>query len=152
MKLEITKDLIINQIYKFTESDLKYLESVSKVFSEFGSYIPQSDIDNYEFDNVYVYDNLEDLLDRSLGLFRSTLIELLWKINYFKIDDHLKVDITEHLVLTKDCVYLPLENLYLNCNIGDLIIMIDIYNGKVLSIDPSYTIKLVVHDDEIYTM
>ena len=150
MKLEITKDLIINQIYKFTESDLKYLESVSKVFSEFESYIPQSDIDNYEFyDSIY---DPEDLLDRSLGLFRSMLIELLWKINYFKIDDHLKVDITEHLVLTKDCVYLPLENLYLNCNIGDLIIMIDIYNEKVLSIDPSYTIKLVVHDDETYTI
>ena len=150
MKLEITKDLIINQIYRFTASDLEYLESVSKVFSEFGSYIPQSDIDNYEFDDV-LYD-LENLLDRSLGLFRSMLIELLWKINYFKIDDHLKVDITEHLVLTKDCVYLPLENLYLNCNIGDLIIMIDIYNGKVLSIDPSYTIKVVVRDDEIYTI
>lgn len=150
MKLEITKDLIINQIYKFTASDLEYLESVSKVFSEFGSYIPQSDIDNYEFDDS-VYDP-EDLLDRSLGLFRSILIELLWKINYFKIDDHLKVYITEHLVLTKDCVYLPLENFYLNCNIGDLIIMIDIYNKKVLSIDPSYTIKLVVRDDEIYTM
>lgn len=149
MKLEITKDLIINQIYRFTASDLEYLESVSKVFSEFGSYIPQSDIDNYGFDDVY---DLEDLLDRSLGLFRSMLIELLWKINYFKIDDHLKVDITEHLVLTKDCVYLPLENLYLNCNIGDLIIMIDIYNEKVLRIDPSYTIKLVVHDDEIYTI
>ena len=150
MKLEITKDLIINQIYKFTASDLEYLESVSKVFSEFGSYIPQSDIDNYEFDDS-VYDP-EDLLDRSLGLFRSILIELLWKTNYFKINDHLKVYITEHLVLTKDCVYLPLENLYLNCNIGDLIIMIDIYNEKVLRIDPSYTIKLVVHDDEIYTM
>ena len=150
MKLEITKDLIINQIYKFTASDLEYLESVSKVFSEFGSYIPQSDIDNYEFDDS-VYDP-EDLLDRSLGLFRSILIELLWKTNYFKIDDHLKVDITEHLVLTKDCVYLPLENFYLNCNIGDLIIMIDIYNEKVLSIDPSYTIKLVVHDDETYTI
>ena len=150
MKLEITKDLIINQIYKFTESDLKYLESVSKVFSEFESYIPQSDIDNYEFDDS-IYDP-EDLLDRSLGLFRSTLIELLWKTNYFKIEDHLKVYITEHLVLTKDCVYLPLENLYLNCNIGDLIIMIDIYNEKVLRIDPSYTIKLVVHDDEIYTI
>ena len=150
MKLEITKDLIINQIYKFTASDLEYLESVSKVFSEFGSYIPQSDIDNYEFDDS-VYDP-EDLLDRSLGSFRSILIELLWKTNYFKIDDHLKVDITEHLVLTKDCVYLPLENFYLNCNIGDLIIMIDIYNKKVLSIDPSYTIKLVVRDDEIYTM
>lgn len=150
MKLEITKDLIINQIYKFTASDLEYLESVSKVFSEFGSYIPQSDIDNYEFDDS-VYDP-EDLLDRSLGLFRSILIELLWKTNYFKIDDYLKVYITEHLVLAKDCVYLPLENFYLNCNIGDLIIMIDIYNKKVLSIDPSYTIKLVVHDDEIYTM
>ena len=150
MKLEITKDLIINQIYKFTESDLKYLESVSKVFSEFGSYIPQSDIDNYEFDDS-MYDP-EDLLDRSLGLFRSMLIELLWKTNYFKIEDHLKVYITEHLVLAKDCVYLPLENLYLNCNIGDLIIMIDIYNEKVLRIDPSYTIKLVVHDDETYTI
>ena len=150
MKLEITKDLIINQIYKFTASDLEYLESVSKVFSEFGSYIPQSDIDNYEFDDS-VYDP-EDLLDRSLGLFRSILIELLWKTNYFKIDDHLKVDITEHLVLTKDCVYLPLENFYLNCNIGDLIIMIDIYNKKVLSIDPSYTIKVVVRDDEMYTI
>ena len=150
MKLEITKDLIINQIYKFTASDLEYLESVSKVFSEFGSYIPQSDIDNYEFDDS-VYDP-EDLLDRSLGLFRSILIELLWKINYFKIDDHLKVYITEHLVLTKDCVYLPLENFYLNCNIGDFIIMIDIYNEKVLSIDPSYTIKLVVHNDETYTI
>ena len=150
MKLEITKDLIINQIYKFTASDLTYLESVSKVFSEFGSYIPQSDIDNYEFDDS-VYDP-EDLLDRSLGLFRSILIELLWKTNYFKIDDYLKVYITEHLVLAKDCVYLPLENFYLNCNIGDLIIMIDIYNKKVLSIDPSYTIKLVVHDDETYTI
>ena len=150
MKLEITKDLIINQIYKFTASDLEYLESVSKVFSEFGSYIPQSDIDNYEFDDSVYYP--EDLLDRSLGLFRSILIELLWKTNYFKIDDYLKVYITEHLVLTKDCVYLPLENFYLNCNIGDLIIMIDIYNKKVLSIDPSYTIKLVVHDDEIYTI
>ena len=150
MKLEITKDLIINQIYKFTASDLTYLESVSKVFSEFGSYIPQSDIDNYEFDDS-VYDP-EDLLDRSLGLFRSILIELLWKTNYFKIDDYLKVYITEHLVLAKDCVYLPLENFYLNCNIGDLIIIIDIYNEKVLSIDPSYTIKLVVHDDETYTI
>ena len=149
MKLEITKDLIINQIYKFTASDLEYLESVSKVFSEFGSYIPQSDIDNYEFDDIFY---LEDLLDRSKGVFRLMLIDLLWKTNYFKIDDHLKVDITEHLVLTKDCVYLPLENFYLNCNIGDLIIMIDIYNKKVLSIDPSYTIKLVVRDDEIYTM
>ena len=150
MKLEITKDLVINQIYKFKVSDLTYLESVSKVFSEFGSYIPQSDIDNYEFDDSVYYP--EDLLDRSLGLFRSILIELLWKTNYFKIDDYLKVYITEHLVLTKDCVYLPLENFYLNCNIGDLIIMIDIYNKKVLSIDPSYTIKLVVHDDEIYTI
>ena len=150
MKVEITKDLVINQIYKYKVSDLTYLESVSKVFSEFGSYISQSDIDNYEFDDS-IYDP-EDLLDRSLGLFRSTLIELLWKTNYFKIEDHLKVYITEHLVLTKDCVYLPLENLYLNCNIGDLIIMIDIYNEKVLRIDPSYTIKLVVHDDEIYTI
>ena len=150
MKLEITKDLIINQIYKFTESDLKYLESVSKVFSEFGSYIPQSDIDNYEFDDS-IYDP-EDLLDRSLGLFRSMLIELLWKTNYFKVNDYFKLIITEHLVLTKDCVYLPLENLYLNCNIGDLIIIIDIYNEKVLSIDPSYTIKLVVRDDEVYTI
>lgn len=150
MKLRITKDLIINQIYKFTASDLEYLESVSEVFSEFGSYIPQSDIDNYEFDDS-IYDP-EDLLDRSLGLFRSILIELLWKTNYFEIDDYLKVDITENLVLAKDCVYLPLENFYLNCSIGDLIIMIDIYNGKVLSIDPSYTIKLVVHDDETYTI
>ena len=48
MKLEITKDLIINQIYRFTASDLEYLESVSKVFSEFGSYIPQSNIDDYD--------------------------------------------------------------------------------------------------------
>ena len=150
MKLEITKDLIINQIYKFTESDLKYLESVSKVFSEFGSYIPQSDIDNYEFDDS-MYDP-EDLLDRSLGLFRSILIDLLWKTNYFRVDDYLKVYITEHLALTKDCVYLPLENFYLKCNIGDLIIMIDTYNEKVLSIDPSYTIRVVVRDDETYTI
>lgn len=149
MKLEITKDLIINQIYKFTASDLKYLESVSEVFSEFGSYIPQSDIDDYEFGDAF---DIEDLLDRSEGIFRLMLVDLLWKTNYFKIDDYLKVDITEHLVLAKDCVYLPLENFYLNCNIGDLIIMIDIYNKKVLSIDPSYTIKLVVHDDEIYTI
>ena len=149
MKLEITKDLIINQIYRFTASDLEYLESVSKVFSEFESYISQNNIDDYEFDAIY---NLEDLLDSSVGLFRFMLVELLWKINYFKVDDYLKVNITEHLVLTKDCIYLPLENFYLNCNIGDLIIMIDIYNEKVLSIDPSYTIKLVVRDDEIYTI
>ena len=149
MKLEITKDLIINQIYRFTASNLEYLESVSKVFSEFGSYISQSDIDDYEFDDVY---DLEDLLDRSVGLFRFMLIELLWKTNYFKVDDYLKVDITEHLVLTKDCIYLPLENFYLKCNIGDLIIMIDTYNEKVLSIDPSYTIKLVIRDDEAYTI
>lgn len=149
MKLEITKDLVINQIYRFTVSNLEYLESVSKVFSEFGSYISQSDIDDYGFDDVY---NLEDLLDRSVGLFRFMLIELLWKTNYFKVDDYLKVDITEHLVLTKDCIYLPLENFYLKCNIGDLIIMIDIYNKKVLSIDPSYTIKLVIRDDEAYMM
>lgn len=71
MKLEITKDLIINQIYRFKASDLEYLESVSKVFSEFGSYISQSDIDDYEFDDVY---DLEDLLDRSVGLFRFMLI------------------------------------------------------------------------------
>ena len=150
MKLEITKDLIINQIYKFTESDLKYLESVSKVFSEFGSYIPQSDIDNYEFDDS-MYDP-EDLLDRSLGLFRSMLIDLLWKTNYFKVNDYFKLIITEHLALTKDCIYLPLENFYLKCNIGDLIIMIDTYNKKVFSIDPSYIIKVVVRDDEMYTI
>ena len=149
MKLEITKDLVINQIYKFKISDLTYLESVSKVFSEFGSYISQSDIDDYEFDDVY---NLEDLLDSSVGLFRFMLIELLWKTNYFKVDDYLKLNITEHLVLTKDCIYLPLEDFYLKCSIGDLIIMIDTYNKKVLSIDPSYTIKVVVHDDEIYTI
>ena len=147
--IEITKDFIVDQIYKFTKSDLTYLESVSKVFSEFGSYISQNNIDDYEFDAIY---NLEDLLDSSVGLFRFMLVELLWKINYFKVDDYLKVNITEHLVLTKDCVYLPLENFYLNCNIGDLIIMIDIYNEKVLRIDPSYTIKLVVRDDEIYTI
>ena len=149
MKLEITKDLVINQIYQFTVSNLEYLESISKVFSEFGSYISQSDIDDYEFDDVY---DPEDLLDRSVGLFRFMLIELLWKTNYFKVDDYLKVDITEHLVLTKDCIYLPLENFYLKCNIGDLIIMIDTYNEKVLSIDPSYTIKLVIRDDEAYMM
>ena len=150
MKLEITKDLIVNQIYRFTASDLKYFESVSKVFSEFENYISQSDIDNYELDDG-VYDP-EDLLDRSLGLFKFMLIELLWKNNYFKVDDYLKVDIIEHLVLAKDCIYLPLENFYLKCNIGDLIIMIDTYNEKVLSIDPSYTIRLVVHDDEVYTI
>ena len=149
MKLEITKDLIVNQIYRFTASDLEYLESVSKVFSEFGSYISQSDIDDYEFDNVY---NIEDLLDSSVGLFRFMLIELLWKTNYFKVDDYLKVNITEHLTLTKDCIYLPLENFYLKCNIGDLIIMIDTYNEKILSINPSYTIKLVIRDDEVYTI
>lgn len=149
MKLEITKDLIVNQIYRFTASDLEYLESVSKVFLEFENYISQSDIDNYEFDDVY---DPEDLLDRSVGLFRFMLIELLWKTNYFKIDDYLKINITEHLALTKDCIYLPLENFYLKCNIGDLIIMIDAYNEKVLSIDPSYTIKLVVRDDEVYTI
>ena len=149
MKLRITKDLIINQIYKFTESDLEYLESVSKVFLEFENYISQSDIDNYEFDDVY---NPEDLLDRSVGLFRFMLIELLWKVNYFKIDDYLKINITEHLALTKDCIYLPLENFYLKCNIGDLITIIDTYNAEVLSIDPSYVIKLVVRDDEVYTI
>ena len=147
--IEITKDFIVDQIYKFTKSDLTYLESVSKVFSEFGSYISQSNIDDYEFDAIY---NLEDLLDSSVGLFRFMLVELLWKTNYFKVDDYLKVNITEHLVLTKDCIYLPLEDFYLNCNIGDLIIMIDIYNEKVLRINPSYTIKLVVRDDEIYTI
>ena len=73
-------------------------------------------------------------------------------INYFKVNDYFKLNITEHLVLIKDCVYLPLENFYLKCNIGDLIIMIDTYNKKVLSIDPSYTIKVVVRDDEIYTI
>lgn len=149
MKLKITKDLIINQIYKFTESDLEYLESVSKVFLEFENYISQSDIDNYEFDDVY---DPEDLLDRSVGLFRFMLIELLWKTNYFKIDDYLKINITEHLALTKDCIYLPLENFYLKCNIGDLITIIDTYNAEVLSIDPSYVIKLVVRDDEVYTI
>ena len=149
MKLEITKDLIINQIYRFTASDLEYLESVSKVFSEFGSYISQSNIDDYEFDDIF---DLEDLLDRSKGVFRLMLIDLLWKINYFKVNDYFKLNITEHLVLTKDCIYLPLENFYLKCNIGDLIIMIDTYNEKVLSIDPSYTIKVVVRDDEIYTI
>lgn len=149
MKLRITKDLIINQIYKFTESDLEYLESVSKVFLEFENYISQSDIDNYEFDDVY---DPEDLLDRSVGLFRFMLIELLWKTNYFKIDDYLKINITEHLALTKDCIYLPLENFYLKCNIGDLITIIDTYNAEVLSINPSYVIKLVVRDDEVYTI
>ena len=149
MKLEITKDLIINQIYRFTASDLEYLESVSKVFSEFGSYISQSDIDDYEFDNVY---NIEDLLDSSVGLFRFMLIDLLWKTNYFKVNDYFKLIITEHLALTKDCIYLPLENFYLKCNIGDLIIMIDTYNEKILSINPSYTIKLVIRDDEMYTI
>ena len=149
MEVKITKDLVINQIYKFTVSDLTYLESVSKVFSEFGSYISQSNIDNYEFDDVF---DIEDYLDRSEGIFRLMLIDLLWKTNYFKVDDYLKVNITEHLTLTKDCVYLPLENFYLKCNIGDLIIKIDIYNKKVLSINPSYTIKLVVCDDEIYTI
>lgn len=149
MKVEITKDLVINQIYKFTVSDLTYLESVSKVFSEFGSYISQSNIDDYEFDDIF---DLEDLLDRSKGVFRLMLIDLLWKINYFKVNDYFKLNITEHLVLIKDCVYLPLENFYLKCNIGDLIIMIDTYNKKVLSIDPSYTIKVVVRDDEIYTI
>ena len=147
--IEITKDFIVDQIYKFTKSDLTYLESVSKVFSEFESYISQNNIDDYEFDAIY---NLEDLLDSSVGLFRFMLVELLWKINYFKVDDYLKVNITEHLVLTKDCIYLPLENFYLKCNVGDLITEIDIYNKKVLSIDPSYTIKLVVRDDEIYTI
>ena len=149
MKLEITKDLIVNQIYRFTASDLEYLESVSKVFSEFGSYISQSDIDDYEFDDIF---DLEDLLDRSKGVFRLMLIDLLWKINYFKVNDYFKLIITEHLALTKDCIYLPLENFYLKCNIGDLIIMIDTYNKKVLSIDPSYTIKVVVRDDEMYTI
>ena len=149
MKIEITKDLVINQIYKFKVSDLTYLESVSKVFSEFGSYISQSNIDDYEFDDIF---DLEDLLDRSKGVFRLMLIDLLWKINYFKVNDYFKLNITEHLVLIKDCVYLPLENFYLKCNIGDLIIMIDTYNKKVLSIDPSYTIKVVVRDDEIYTI
>ena len=149
MKLEITKDLIVNQIYRFTASDLEYLESVSKVFSEFGSYISQSDIDDYEFDDIF---DLEDLLDRSKGVFRLMLIDLLWKINYFKVNDYFKLIITEHLALTKDCIYLPLENFYLKCNIGDLIIMIDTYNNKVLSIDPSYTIKVVVRDDEMYTI
>ena len=149
MEIEITKDLVINQIYKFTVSDLTYLESVSKVFSEFGSYISQSNIDDYEFDDIF---DLEDLLDRSKGVFRLMLIDLLWKINYFKVNDYFKLNITEHLVLTKDCVYLPLENFYLKCNIGDLIIMIDTYNNKVLSIDPSYTIKVVVRDDEMYTI
>ena len=147
--VEITKDFIVDQIYKFTKSDLTYLESVSKVFSEFGSYISQSNIDDYEFDAIY---NLEDLLDSSVGLFRFMLVELLWKTNYFKVDDYLKVNITEHLVLTKDCIYLPLEDFYLKCNVGDLITKIDIYNKKVLSINPSYTIKLVVRDDEIYTI
>ena len=149
MEIEITKDLVINQIYKFTVSDLTYLESVSKVFSEFGSYISQSNIDDYEFDDIF---DLEDLLDRSKGVFRLMLIDLLWKINYFKVNDYFKLNITEHLVLTKDCIYLPLENFYLKCNIGDLIIMIDTYNNKVLSIDPSYTIKVVVRDDEMYTI
>ena len=149
MEVEITKDLVINQIYKFTVSDLTYLESVSKVFSEFGSYISQSNIDDYEFDDIF---DLEDLLDRSKGVFRLMLIDLLWKTNYFKVNDYFKLNITEHLVLTKDCIYLPLENFYLKCNIGDLIIMIDTYNKKVLSIDPSYTIKEVVRDDEIYTI
>ena len=149
MEVEITKDLVINQIYKFTVSDLTYLESVSKVFSEFGSYISQSNIDDYEFDDIF---DLEDLLDRSKGVFRLMLIDLLWKINYFKVNDYFKLNITEHLVLTKDCVYLPLENFYLKCNIGDLIIMIDTYNNKVLSVDPSYTIKVVVRDDEMYTI
>ena len=149
MKLEITKDLIINQIYKFTASDLEYLESVSKVFSEFGSYIPQSDIDNYGFDDVY---DLEDLLDRSEGMFRLMLIDLLWKTNYFKVDDYLKLNITEYITLTKDCIYLPLEIFYLKCSIGDLIIRIDVYNEKVSSIDPSYTIQVVVREDEMYTI
>ena len=149
MEVEITKDLVINQIYKFKVSDLTYLESVSKVFSEFGSYISQSNIDDYEFDDIF---DLEDLLDRSKGVFRLMLIDLLWKINYFKVNDYFKLNITEHLVLTKDCIYLPLENFYLKCNIGDLIIMIDTYNKKVLSIDPSYTIKVVVRDDEMYTI
>ena len=149
MEVEITKDLVINQIYKFTVSDLTYLESVSKVFSEFGSYISQSNIDDYEFDDIF---DLEDLLDRSKGVFRLMLIDLLWKTNYFKVNDYFKLIITEHLALTKDCIYLPLENFYLKCNIGDLIIMIDTYNNKVLSIDPSYTIKVVVRDDEIYTI
>ena len=149
MKLEITKDLVTNQIYRFTVSDLEYLESVSKVFSEFEVYISQSNIDDYEFDDVY---DPEDLLDNSVGLFRFMLIELLWKTNYFKVDDYLKVDITEHLVLTKDCIYLPLENFYLKCNIGDLITIIDTYNAEVLSIDPSYVIKLVIRDDEVYMM
>ena len=149
MEVKITKDLVINQIYKFKVSDLTYLESVSKVFSEFGSYISQSNIDDYEFDDIF---DLEDLLDRSKGVFRLMLIDLLWKTNYFKVNDYFKLNITEHLVLIKDCVYLPLENFYLKCNIGDLIIMIDTYNKKVLSIDPSYTIKVVVRDDEMYTI
>ena len=141
MGVKITKDLVINKIYKFKVSDLTYLESVSKVFSEFGSYISQSNIDDYEFDDVF---DIEDYLDRSEDIFRLMLIDLLWKTNYFKVDDYLKVNITEHLALTKDCIYLPLENFYLKCNIGDLITKIDIYNKKVLSINPSYTIKLVV--------
>ena len=149
MEVKITKDLVINQIHKFTVSDLTYLESVSKVFSEFGSYISQSNIDDYEFDDIF---DLEDLLDRSKGVFRLMLIDLLWKTNYFKVNDYFKLIITEHLALTKDCIYLPLENFYLKCNIGDLIIMIDTYNKKVLSIDPSYTIKVVVRDDEMYTI
>ena len=149
MEIEITKDLVINQIYKFTVSDLTYLESVSKVFSEFGSYISQSNIDDYEFDDIF---DLEDLLDRSKGVFRLMLIDLLWKTNYFKVNDYFKLNITEYLTLAKDCVYLPLENFYLKCIIGDLIIMIDTYNKKVLSIDPSYTIKVVVRDDEMYTI
>ena len=149
MEVEITKDLVINQIHKFTVSDLTYLESVSKVFSEFGSYISQSNIDDYEFDDIFY---LEDLLDRSKGVFRLMLIDLLWKTNYFKVNDYFKLIITEHLALTKDCIYLPLENFYLKCNIGDLIIMIDTYNNKVLSVDPSYTIKVVVRDDEMYTI
>ena len=149
MKVEITKDLVLNQIYRFTVSDLEYLESVSKVFSEFGSYISQSNIDDYEFDDIF---DLEDLLDCSRGVFRLMLIDLLWKTNYFKVSDYLKVNITEYLTLTKDCIYLPLEIFYLKCNIGDLIIMIDTYNEKVLSINPSYTIKLVIRDDEVYTI
>ena len=125
------------------------MESVSKVFSEFGSYISQSNIDDYEFDDIF---DLEDLLDCSRGVFRLMLIDLLWKTNYFKVSDYLKVNITEYLTLTKDCIYLPLEIFYLKCNIGDLIIMIDTYNEKVLSINPSYTIKLVIRDDEVYTI
>lgn len=144
--IEITKDFIIGHVYKFTKSDSLYLETTSKIFSKFETYISQKDIDDYEFGDVY---DLDDLLDPALSPCKLMLIELLCKQNYFGVEFS-ELSILEYLISIKGNLYLPLEVFYLKCNIGDLIITIDTYNKVVSSIDPTYAIKVIVREEEVW--